>query len=155
MDSAFQSRLDSVIASFERLKLSQGITFPLLRQNIPLQGIYLFSENDDHLYVGRSDNIRRRLGLHTRQSSDYFQASFATLLAKEMCQLVANYRYRRKDPLHFANQQIFRDAFADSKIRIRAMQIRFVEEKDPVNQALLEVFAATVLPTRYNDFSNH
>jgi predicted GIY-YIG superfamily endonuclease len=155
MDASFQSRLDSVIRSFEQLKLSQGITFPLLRQVMPMQGIYLFSENDDHLYVGRSDNIRRRLGLHTRQSSDYFQASFATLLAKERCKLVADYRYRRKDPLHFANQQTFRDAFAASKIRIRAMQVRIVEERDPVNQALLEVYTATVLPTRYNDFSNH
>ena len=35
------------------------------------------------------------------------------------------------------------------------MEIRVVEEADPVSQALLEIYAAMVLPTKYNDFSNH
>lgn len=155
MDASFQSRLHSIVGSFQRLRESPGITFPLGRQALPNKGIYLFSEGDDHLYVGRSDNIRGRLGLHSRPGSDYFQASFATLLAKEKCKLVADYKYRRADPLHFANQQTFREAFAASKARIRTMRIRTVEENDPINQALLEVYTATVLPTRYNDFSNH
>ena len=35
------------------------------------------------------------------------------------------------------------------------MKIRFVEETDPVRQALLEIYVATVLETPYNDFDNH
>lgn len=35
------------------------------------------------------------------------------------------------------------------------MDIRYVEEIDPVKQTLLEVYVATVLDTRYNDFENH
>ena len=155
MDAAFQQRLNSIVASFRELLALQPLRLPLARVAVPEKGIYLFTENDKHLYVGRSDNIRRRLGLHTRAASDYFQASFATLLAKEECQLVADYKYRRIDPLHFANQPMFRTAFAAAKTRIRAMDVRVVAEPDPVNQALLEVYTAVVLPTRYNDFSNH
>ena len=155
MDQSFQKRFNLMTVSFERLRASPVLRFPLGRIPLPIRGIYLFSENGNHLYVGRSDNIRSRLGLHTRPSSDYCQASFATLLAKEICQLTASYRYRRKDPLHFANQRKFRDALAASKTRIKAMEVRVVEESDPVNQALLEVYTAVVLPTRYNDFSNH
>jgi GIY-YIG catalytic domain len=155
MDKHFQRRLDEVSASYDRLKASPPLGFPLGKAKLPKSGVYLFSEKGKHLYVGRSDNIRRRLGLHTRPGSDYFQASFATLLAKEECQLIANYQRRRTDPLHFGNQRVFRRAFTESKIRIRAMHIRVVEEVDPVNQALLEIYAAIVLPTRYNDFSNH
>jgi hypothetical protein len=155
MDAAFQRRLDTVTASFERLLASPPLHLPLGRVTVPERGIYLFTANDNHLYVGRSDNIRNRLGLHTRPASDYFQASFATLLAKEECGLVADYRYRRVDPLHFANQESFRTAFATAKTRIRAMDKHVVDEADPVRQALLEVYTAVVLPTRYNDFSNH
>jgi hypothetical protein len=35
------------------------------------------------------------------------------------------------------------------------MDLRFVEESDPVRQTLLEVYVAVVLATPYNDFDNH
>jgi hypothetical protein len=35
------------------------------------------------------------------------------------------------------------------------MDLRFVEESDPTRQALLEIYAATILKTPYNDFENH
>jgi hypothetical protein len=35
------------------------------------------------------------------------------------------------------------------------MDIRYVEEEKPVNQALLEIYVAVVLDTCYNDFENH
>lgn len=35
------------------------------------------------------------------------------------------------------------------------MDVRYVEEVDPVKQTLLEVYVATVLGTPYNDFENH
>ena len=37
------------------------------------------------LYVGRSDDIRRRIRLHCRQSAMHNQATFAFRLAKEIC----------------------------------------------------------------------
>jgi hypothetical protein len=35
------------------------------------------------------------------------------------------------------------------------MNLRFVEENDPVRQALLEIYVAVTLNTPYNDFDNH
>jgi len=35
------------------------------------------------------------------------------------------------------------------------MDLRYVEESDPVRQTLLEVYIAVVLKTPYNDFNNH
>ena len=46
-------------------------------------------------------------------------------------------------------------AFDSAKARIRNMDLRFVEETDPVRQALLEIYVAEVLGTPYNDFDNH
>jgi hypothetical protein len=35
------------------------------------------------------------------------------------------------------------------------MKLRYVEEPDPLRQALLEIYAATLLKTEFNDFETH
>lgn len=49
----------------------------------------------------------------------------------------------------------FRSAFKRAKTRIRNMEVRYVAEKDPTRQALLEIYVAVMLRARYNDFDNH
>ena len=49
----------------------------------------------------------------------------------------------------------FCEAFLQAKARVRAMQFRCVEEPDPTRQALLEIYCAFALSTRYNDFDTH
>jgi hypothetical protein len=49
----------------------------------------------------------------------------------------------------------FARAFLESKARIREMELRFVEEADPVRQALLEVYVALAVKAKHNDFDNH
>jgi hypothetical protein len=50
---------------------------------------------------------------------------------------------------------VFASAFAEAKARIREMELRYVEEGDPVRQALLEVYVALAVKTKHNDFDNH
>lgn len=50
---------------------------------------------------------------------------------------------------------VFINAFTSAKARICEMELRFVEETDPVRQTLLEVYVAVVLEAAYNDFDNH
>jgi len=45
--------------------------------------------------------------------------------------------------------------FSATKERVRNMDVRYVEENDPATQAILEIYAAIALETRYNDFDNH
>jgi hypothetical protein len=47
----------------------------------------------------------------------------------------------------------FAAAFDEAKARIRKMDLRFVEEHDPLKQALLEIYVSIVLGTPYNDFN--
>lgn len=49
----------------------------------------------------------------------------------------------------------FAPAFTEAKERVRQMDIRFVEKKDPLGQALLEIYVAVALDTEYNDFETH
>ena len=50
---------------------------------------------------------------------------------------------------------LFRAAFVKAKNRVRNMDLRWVEEPDPLRQALLEIYVAVVLKTPYNDFNTH
>ena len=45
--------------------------------------------------------------------------------------------------------------FKVAKQRVRKMDVRYVEETDPIGQALLEIYAALALKTKYNEFDTH
>ena len=119
---------------------------------LPRKGVYLFSEGDLHLYVGRSSQIHKRIPHHHRTGSGYGQAPLATKLAVEAL---------RYEPPFFRKHQAFRElvagpefaeAFDQAKRRVRKMDLRVVEEPDPVRQALLEAYVALILRTPYNEF---
>ena len=122
---------------------------------MPKSGIYWLSEGSASIYVGRSRRIRERLQEHVRPSSGHNQASFAFLLAREMTgRLDATYK-AVGSRASLLTEVPFGAAFSQAKERIRRMDLRFVEETHPVCQCLLEVYVATVVKARYNDFDSH
>lgn len=122
---------------------------------MPESGVYPFSIGDDHLYVGRSNNIRRRYALHTRPGSPHNQATLAFLIARhETNNLRAAYR-TKGGRAWLVQQPEFLTAFQSAKEGVGQMDFRFVEENDPNRQALLEIYAAVALDAKYNDFHNH
>ena len=130
-----------------------SIAFP---KEMPQAGIYLFSEGDKHLYIGRTDNMRRRLKLHCRPSSQHNQATFAFRLTREITgNLKATYKSGDGSRTALVQDPLFLQNFIEQKRRISLMDIRFVEEINPTSQALLEIYASVVLKTPYNDFNNH
>ena len=155
MNPRFKEIVESLDPKLKALVAMPPVTRDQLPQNMPKQGIYLFSEGQEHLYVGRSDNIRKRLGLHCRASSQHNQATFAFRIARgKTGRTDATYTVEGSRRALLSDSE-FLEAFERSKQAIRAMDIRFVEEKDPTRQALLEIYAATALETKYNDFENH
>lgn len=157
MDERFIAHVESLRPSFQRLIAMTPVTYSTLPRQMPKRGIYLFSENERHLYIGRSNHIRKRLGRHCRPSAHANMASFAFQLAREATnRRVASYQRgsggTRKELMA---DPVFAKAFAGAKTGIRTLQIRFVEEADPTRQALLEIYAAVVLGTPYNDFDTH
>jgi hypothetical protein len=83
-------------------------------------------------------------------------AAFAFRLARETTgNLKATYKKGEGSRSALMEDEEFVAAFDASKARIRKMSLRFVEESDPVRQALLEIYVAVVLSTPYNDFDNH
>ena len=118
-------------------------------------GIYLYSENDRQMYVGRTRDLSRRWADHTRPSSSINSASFAFNIAKRAtAKEGVNVAIGR---LQLAVHPVFERAFIDAKARVRAMDYRFVRVDSAVLSTVGEVYAAMVLGTEgdFNEFETH
>lgn|SRR5262249_45534834 len=156
MEPAFARYAESLHPSFERLVEMPPVTIATLPRNALKECVYLFSEQRKHLYVGRTRHLRQRMRQHSIPSSQHNQAVFAFRLAREATgRLAAAYTGDGTRALLAANDAAFALAFTDAKTRIRSMEARYVEEVDPLRQALLEIYASIVLATPYNDFNTH
>ena len=121
-----------------------------------VRGVYLFSENGRHLYVGRTNDVKARYSGHCRPGAHHGIAAFAFRLARESTgQLKPTYRPGAGSRSALAADPEFKLAFLEAKARVRAMDFRYVDEPDPVRQAVLEIYCAVALETPYNDFDNH
>ena len=155
MHKSFKKFADNLHPRFCQMKRMVPVKFESFPSDMPDAGIYLLSEGKRHLYVGRSNRIRRRLGKHSQPCSPPHAAAFAFQLAREATgNLKATYQKTgsRKDLM---KKRKFRDAFSKAKERIRNMDVRYVGESNPTTQCLLEVYAAVVLKTPYNSFGTH
>lgn len=157
MDSAFAQHVGSLHPLFERLVEMKPVTIATLPKNAPSQCVYLFSEPGRHLYVGRTrrQSLRNRLRQHSINSATHNQAVFAFKIARETTgHLRPGYTVKNSRSALAADPE-FAKAFAQAKNRIRQMELRYVEEADPLRQTLLEIYVAVVLSTPYNDFDTH
>jgi hypothetical protein len=151
MHPKFAALADSLHPSFvkliECLPHTGRMRLPL---NVPRCGVYLFSEGDDHLYVGRTDRLRDRHREHWSGKAN--DAPFAFKLARHSTGNLGKGGLTRKaleaDP-------VFAASFSAAKDRVSNMLFRWTEESDPNRQCLLEMYATIVLDARYNDFINH
>ena len=123
--------------------------------DIPESGIYVFYEKGKAIYVGRSKGLKERIQQHSRPSSMHNSASFAFRIAKE------EWARHHKDSKYGTRKDLesapgFRRIFDKARDRVARMKIRVVDIKDPVTQALFEIYAALELKTtKYNDFDTH
>lgn len=124
--------------------------------NMPQQGVYLFSEAGNHLYTGRSNNLRKRYSQHCNPGSQHNQAVFAFKIARETTgQLQPAYTQGETSRAGLSRSPAFARAFGDAKARIQRMEYRYVEQQDQRLQALLELYCAIALGCPYNDFDTH
>ena len=156
MRRKFEAVISKLAPLCRKLEKMPPVHHGNLPGNMPESGVYLFSEVKKHLYVGRSRNIRNRYGQHHRPSSTHNSAPFAFLLAREATgQIEASYDSGSGNRKALMQDEDFKKAFEDAKVRIRKMDFRYVEETDPTRQALLEIYCAVVLKTPYNKFRTH
>jgi hypothetical protein len=127
-----------------------------LPTDMPKEGVYLFSEGDRHLYVGRSNRLRGRYGGHCNPGATHNTAAFAFKLAREATgNTEATYKPGKGSRAGLMKDPEFAAAFDAAKARIRNMDYRYVKETNQIRQALLEMYCAIALGAPYNDFGTH
>ncbi|WP_084607396.1 GIY-YIG nuclease family protein [Sulfuricella denitrificans] len=155
MNAVFRQFIESLEPSFQRLMRMDPVTVATLPRETPLSGIYLFSENERHLYVGRTNTIKKRLQNHCRPSSGHNSATFAFRLARQITgHTIATYTEHGSRSF-LEKHPDFSHVFLQQKERVRNMDVRYVFEPDPMRQALLEMYVSVSLGTPHNDFDNH
>src|SRR5580700_4214809 len=156
MHPTFAKLLEGLHPKFEELMRMPPCAYGKLPKTMPKQGVYLFSEDGLHLYVGRSNKIRSRYGRHCNPGATHRMAAFAFKLAREATgKTTASYKVGDDSRAGLMLNPEFIGAFTAAKARIRKMDFRFVEETDQNTQALLEIYCTIVLNARFNDFNTH
>ncbi len=127
-------------------------------------GVYVLSEGDRAVFVGRISNLHKRLRHH--RSGHPRVATLAGKMARVKTGRTASKSGRSaSNALHLHDtDEAFREAFDEAVDRIRAMEVRYItvdEDEDAgVLQALIQLHAAVELGTLelcgggYNSFRN-
>src|SRR5262245_10132715 len=77
MDETFRTYTETLGPKLTTLLAMPPVTVATLPRQMPLRGVYLFSDGSRHFYVGRTNKLCKRLQYHCRPSSSHFQATFA------------------------------------------------------------------------------
>ena len=113
-------------------------------------GVYLFTENGVHQYVGRTG---RHLFKRVPEHWTVKDAPLAFRITRHATGKVkASYKADDDSRKKLMKLPEFAQAFTEAKSRIGKMDIRYVRVDDPTTQALLEIYTATVLKTPFNEF---
>ena len=153
MDPRFAQLTDTLAPKLDQLLAMAPLRYGELPMDMSEKGIYLFSDRRKHLYIGRSNVLRKR---YYRHFNSRYGATFAFLLArKETGRLTRAYKKGADSREGLLNDPAFAQAIRSAKLKMRDMHYRYVEEADQVRQTLLEVYCAVVLKTPFNDFGTH
>ena len=135
--------LDGLLRELVACKPKRRSAFKPMVPRVP--AIYLLSEGDSYVYVGRTRSLNSRLAGHMRPSSRSSSASLAFLIAKED----AENRGISIDGSNAAleKREEFGKVFREAKKRVAKMDVRYVPIASPVEQALLEVYVSESLGT--------
>ncbi|MGV8130327.1 MAG: GIY-YIG nuclease family protein [Methanolinea sp.] len=152
MNNQFQTIIEKFPEYMTNLLKTTPVHYSELK-DIPKRGIYVYYENDNPIYVGRSQNLRQRLRQHRQQSSDHHSATFAFLIARRDAHKKGLQIKGTREELQ--NDPNFYQFFADAKLRIHNMKVQIFQIEDPIEQTLFEVYASLELKTEYNTWETH
>jgi hypothetical protein len=155
MHPIFAAVANELDPKFQALLSMAPVRYGRLPRHLPERAIYLFSEGDQHLYVGRTNRLRQRLRGHCIPSATHFTATLAFRMARQVTGLTQATYTTDGSRAALVDHEVFGPQFIMAKQQISQMELRYVEETDPVRQALLEIYTAVVLKTPHNDFDNH
>ena len=146
-------KMPRYLKQLEKCPLIKVDTSPeALGEKLPANaGVYVFYENCKPKYAGRSDDLKTRIGNHKLPGSRPTEAACAVNIVKK------HFEEKYPDSKGSSTRELqeyseFGELFDAAKKRVREMDVRVVEIKDPNEQVIFEVYAHIALNTPYNIF---
>jgi predicted GIY-YIG superfamily endonuclease len=135
-------------------ELDRGSVHPLVGTTYPQSpAIYVFFEDGKALHVGRTNKLRQRIVGHRRQS--HYSATFAFKETRRATEnLEATYQAAGSRAALMKDPE-FRAEFDKQRERLQAFGIKYLVVQDPIDQYLLELYAALEYKTSLSEFDNH
>ena len=59
MDEGFREHVESLAPKLATLLAQPPVTVPTMPRQMPMRGVYLFSDGSEHLYVGRTNTLKK------------------------------------------------------------------------------------------------
>jgi hypothetical protein len=135
-------------------ELDQGSIHPIVGTTYPQSpAIYVFFEDGKALHVGRTNKLRQRILGHRGQS--HYSATFAFKETRRVTEkLKATYQTSGSRAALMKDPE-FRAVFDKHRERLHAFGIKYLVVQDPIDQYLLELYAALEYKTSLSEFDNH
>lgn len=152
MNQHFRTAIEAIPALFHALASSAPLAERRSAAHKKKPGVYVFLENGIPVHVGRTRDLRRRMGDHVAKS--HFAASFAFKRARRALDKPAS--YTTKDSRgELAKDPVFMPEFHRQIDLVKGMEVRFLEVRDPVAQYLLELYAHMEYGLPLDEFDTH
>jgi hypothetical protein len=149
--AAFDTHVENAKTLFAALEREPLL--PIAGTKFPAkEAIYVFYLEGQAVHVGRTRNLKNRLRGHV--SNSHYSASFAFKRARGSTGKMPTYKKGEgrgdllKDP-------VFAEAFEKALAQVKGMQVRHLSVEDPIDQYLLELYAAMRLETSLSEFGTH
>ena len=153
MHEEFKKLTDGLDEKLRQLLRMVPLTLEQPIRNSPKCGVYLFTENAVHLYVGRTKRLfSNRLRGHINTAKD---CPFAFRIARKETGFTKSAYSGDGTRRQLLSNPDFVSAYEAAKNRIKKMEVRWIQESDPTRQALLEIYVSVILKTPFNDFDTH
>ena len=135
-------------------ELDQQPKVPMVPRTLPEgPAIYVFWEDGAPKHVGRARKLRQRVRSH--QSKGHSAAAFAFKLTRQATGRIKATYTTAGSRADLMADEAFATAFAEQSTRVKAMLISHLRVEDPIDQYLLELYAALEYGTSLTEFDTH
>jgi hypothetical protein len=152
MNQRFAATVDRIPALFDALAKSEAVIEKGSSSLKGKAGVYAFFESGTAVHVGRTRNLLARLRSHV--SKNHNAASFAFKRTRKKLNVIATYK-AEGGRAALVKDKTFGPEFVDQIGLVRNMDVRFVEVPDPLEQYLLELYAAIEWGLSLEEFDTH
>ena len=152
MNSRYLSHVEKMPALFAELLNAEKFPMKPKSEWKKKCAIYVIWIDGKAAHVGRTRNLQERVRGHT--SNSHYSASFAFKQARRGLNKAATYTPENSRKELFRQPEFYAE-FARHRVILQNAQVSFLEVTEPVDQYLLELYAAIELGMELDEFDTH